>query len=134
MRISDWSSDVCSSDLADAVVDRLDSEAPGVDLARRWKRKRVRTIIVVDPSGATCSARGRDVAPWPVGRCGAGLLLPPRPRKGGVADRYAKAYFRHPDKDHPGGRSRGHALHPAHPDHGAAIHRALPHPGVTAER
>src|SRR3546814_13545906 len=90
MRISDWSSDVCSSDLADAVVDRLDSEAPGVDLARRWKRKRVRTIIVVDPSGATCSARGRDVAPWPVGRCGAGLLLPPRPRTGGVDDRYAK--------------------------------------------
>src|SRR3546814_10413517 len=77
---------VHEADEADAVVDRLDSEAPGVDLARRWKRKRVRTIIVVDPSGATCSARGRDVAPWPVGRCGAGRLLPPRPRTGGVGE------------------------------------------------
>src|SRR3546814_20729077 len=104
MRISDWSSDVCSSDLivvhesdeADAVVDRLDSDAPGVDLARRWKRNRVLTIIVVDPSGATCSARGRDVAPWHVGRCGPGHPLPPRPRQGGVAGRSAKPKFNLP--------------------------------------
>src|SRR3546814_10439936 len=34
MRISDWSSDVCSSDLAARIVDRIDQAAPGLEVER----------------------------------------------------------------------------------------------------
>src|SRR3546814_5001889 len=42
MRISDWSSDVCSSDLAQRVADRHDVELDGEAFGqRRWGRKLV---------------------------------------------------------------------------------------------
>src|SRR3546814_7299897 len=93
MRISDWSSDVCSSDLGDALVARnvrlqlrdfhLDHVGHGV----RWRRQPVRPADLGDGGGH--HERGPAVGPAPGARGGAdgGLGGRVRPQRGGGGGR-----------------------------------------------
>src|SRR3546814_13568252 len=112
MRISDWSSDVCSSDLAR----RATVAPPGVVLAFRVER-----AVGVDPPA---HARGRAVAsavvadptvePGALGRQAAGVLLVRLPVIYGqraAADVTVAAPHVVPDDGQPTYEGRHHALH-----------------------
>src|SRR3546814_7006262 len=70
MRISDWSSDVCSSDLGDAVLDRLEradrltERAPCQCVVARRRKHFLRAAYLLEPDDdrleAQDSARGRQ--------------------------------------------------------------------------
>src|SRR3546814_17794991 len=48
MRISDWSADVCSSDLIDVYVEKVSTEAPAYPEAAKEQRISGKVFLVVD--------------------------------------------------------------------------------------
>src|SRR3546814_6647128 len=57
MRISDWSSDVCSSDLAAGISEALDEDCPGL---RRDRRGEGGDVVRIDEGGMPVEARSEE--------------------------------------------------------------------------